>query len=188
MVYWRASKPEATDLTYQAAEGSINKQISEMSVYGPLWEQKPSLSTAPYGYTEYSPLSYSSSNGIPTCTGIACHRNLYPTGGGLLKNLGPVGSDGDSVNSSFSIADQLDPAHLPAADLTLGSTSAWTQVERLDESTPNAATVGGSLSNSIAEGGNSKAVRYRITGTSQRSVRGRKGYATIVVVAEMPLS
>ncbi len=182
------SMTDAADTTYLAAEGALNKQIGEMSVFGNLWEAKPALATLPSGYTEYSPLSFIASNGIPTCTGIACHRDLYPTGGGLLKNVGPVGDDGDVVDATYSITEQIDPNDLPTADLTVSSLSAWSQVERLDESTPSSATVGGSLSNSVAEGGNSKVVRYRITGVSTKNLRGRRGYATVVAVVEMPLS
>jgi hypothetical protein len=180
---------QAVDDTYLAAEGAVNKQIADMSVLSGLWDQKTNLSSSPSGYTSYSPIAFTSTNGIPTCTsGVACHRNMYPVGGGLIKNLGPVNGDGETVDSSYSIIDQLDPSNLPDADLTLNGVKAWTQVERLDETFPGTATVGGSLSNAVAEGGNSKAVRYRITGISTKSVKGRRGYATVIAVAEVPAS
>ena len=179
---------QSTDITYLAAEGAVNKQISEMSVLGTQWEEKPAITSLPSGYTEYSPATYASSNGIPTCSGVACHRSMYPTGGGLLKNIGPVNGAGDSVDTRYSITDQLDTTHLATADLTLTSISAWTQVERLDEATPSASTVGGSLGNSIAEGGNSKVVRYRVTGTALKKLKGKDGRTTVVAVVEMALS
>lgn len=184
----RISLIQATDDTYLAAEGAVNKQIADMSVLGSLWTQKPNLSSSPSGYTEYSPATYSGTNGIPSCSGIACHRSMYPTGGGLIKNLGPVNGDGDQVDGGYSITEQLDPSDQPDTDLTLGDIKAWTQVERLDETMPSAATVGASLTNAVAEGGNARMVRYRITGQSTKSVRGRRGYATVVAVLEMPSS
>jgi hypothetical protein len=181
------STTDSTELTFLAAEGALNKQIGDMSVLATLWETKPVLASHPASYTEYSPFSYSSTNGIPSCSGIACQRDLYPTGGGLLKNLGPVGGDGEQVDTAFSITEQLNPADLPTADMTLSSVSAWTQVERLDETTPSASNVGGSLNSGLAEGGNAKMVRFRLTSASSKDLKGRRGYTTIVAVVEMPL-
>ncbi len=179
---------QAASDTYLAAEGAVNKQIADMSVFGTLWEEKASLATVPSAYTQYTPLIYYSTNGIPPCVGIACHRHLYPLGGGLLKNLGPVNGDGDFVDAAYPITEQLDPLDLPETDLTLGPIKAWTQVERLDETTPGSSSVGGSLTNSIAEGGNAKTVRYRVTGIATKTVKARRGYATVVSVVEMPLT
>lgn len=177
---------EAAGDTYLAAEGAVNKQISEISVLGGLWEQRVNLASQPASYTEYSPLTYYATNGIPTCTGVACHRSMYPVGGGLIKNYGPVNGDGDQVDSSYLITDQLDPEDPPTEDVELSGVQGWTQVERLEETTPSASAVGGSLSNAIAEGGNAKSVRFRITGTSVKSIKGRNGTATVVAVVELP--
>lgn len=179
---------EVASETFYAAEGAVSDLIRQMSVQAQLWNDQVSLATVPSGYTEYYPGTYASTNGIPTCSGIACQRDLFPTGGGLIKNLGPLNSDGSNVDSSYSIKEQLDPDNLPTADLTLAGRSAWVQVERLDQSTPNASAVGGSLSNNLSEGGNATNIRYRITGVSLGSIKGRSGQATLVAVIEMPVS
>lgn len=184
----QVSSGNSRDNTYLAAEGAVHKQIAEMSVLSTLWSQRVNLTASPVGYSEYSPIAYISSNGIPPCSGTACHRDMFPTGGGIIKNVGPVNGAGDGVDVAYSITEQLDPEAPPAADSTLSDVGAWTQIERLDETSPNAATVGGSLSNSVAEGGNARAVRYRITGYSFKSLRGRRGYATVTTVVEAPIS
>lgn len=178
----------AKEGTYLAAEGAVNKQIAEISVLSTLWSQKTNLPSLPNAYTEFSPSSYLATNGIPECSGLACHRSLYPTGGGLIKNFGPINGAGDTVNTSYRITDQLDPDSTPTPDVTLGSVNAWTQVERLDQLAPGASTVGGSLSNAVAEGGNALTVRYRITGLALRDMKDRRGYSTVIAVVEMPTS
>lgn len=178
----------AKDDTYFAAEGAVSKQISQMSVLSVLWSDKANLATLPSNYTEYFPAYYSSTNGIPSCSTVGCQRSIYPTGGGLIKNIGPVGGDGDQVDSSFQIIDQLDPESPPTPDVTLSGVNAWSQVERLDETAVSSSSVGGNLSNNVAEGGNARSVRYRITGYSLKSTRGRYGYTTVVAIAEMPIS
>mgnify|MGYP005743188175 FL=1 len=120
--------------TFLVSEGAANQIFGDMSSAPETWRSMTPLSDLPADYTEYSPQSYSSSNGIPTCSGVACHRDLFPTGGGLLKNFGPTGGDGEVVDTSFPITEQLNPDDLPEADVTLNSMQSWTQVERLDES------------------------------------------------------
>lgn len=177
-----------SESVYYASEGMLNKLISDMTIYGALWDQLAPLGTKPSGYTEYAPATYSSTNGIPTCTGIACHRNYFPTGGGLIKNVGPLETDGKTVSSSSTISKQLNYASPPAADLTLGNLSAWVQVERLDETTPSASTVGGSLSSGISEGGNAKEVRFRVTAYSSKKLRTRTGVSCTVSVVQVPMT
>ena len=184
----RIESDRAQDVTYLAAEGAAHKQIADMAVLGPLWSQRTNLAVLPDNYEEYSPSTYASRNGIPTCTGVACHRHMYPVGEGLIKNFGPLDGDGATANSDFVITEQLDPDLPPEPDLTVGGVDGWTQVERLDELMPGAASVGGNLSNAIAEGGNAKAIRYRITGLSLKSLRGKRGYSTVIAVIEMPIS
>ncbi len=174
--------------TYLVAEGAANQILGDMAIYGALWDQLPNLASKPYGYTEYAPGAYSATNGIPTCTGESCLRNLYPLGGGLLKNLGPLTGAGATVDTNYAMADQLNYTSPQTADSTLGNLSGWSQVERLDETTPNASSVGGSLSNSLAEGGNARTVRFRVTGLSMKRVRGRVGLASVVMVVELPFS
>jgi hypothetical protein len=184
----RTSAQEGIVESYLAAEGALHRMIADMSGYGSLWDQQAPLANSPAGYTEYSPNSYAANNGVPLCeSGPGCHRNYFPAGGGFIKNFGPYGSDGSVVDESYAITEQLDPESPPAADASIGEHPAWVQVERLDETLPSAAAVGGNLSSSLAEGGNAKEVRFRITGTALREVRGRIGTATVVSVVKMPV-
>ena len=184
----RVSSEQGILNTNFVSEGVIHYQLSQMSLYGNLWDQQPTISTKPSGYTQFTPVTYTSTNGVPNCsTGVACQRNYYPLGGGLVKNFGPLNGSGASVDSSYSIANQLNYSSLPSSDVSLASLNGWVQVERLDESTPSASSVGGNLSSSLAEGGNAKKVRYRLSGTAVRKVAGRTGLATVVSVVEVPV-
>lgn len=184
----RTAALEGTTQSFLAAEGALNRMIADMSSYGSLWDQQGALAALPAGYTEYSPNSYASNNGVPQCTsGPGCQRNFFPSGGGLLKNVGPLGGAGSTVETGYPITDQLDSNNPPPADTAIGGQPAWVQVERLDETLPSASAVGGNLSSSLAEGGNAKEVRFRLTGTAFRDVRGRRGTATVVSVVKMPV-
>jgi len=174
--------------TYFAAEGVLNRTIADMSGYASLWDQQAPLRGSPLGYTEYSLNSYASSNGVPMCTGEAgCHRNFFPSGGGLIKNVGPLDGDGAEVDTAAPITAQINPTSPPDPDLMLQDMPAWIQVERLGETLPSAAVVGGNLSSSLAEGGNAKEVYFRLTGRALREVRGQIGSATVVSVVKMPV-
>jgi hypothetical protein len=178
-----------TASTYFVAEGATAKMIGEMSLYGPLWDQQATLAEKPSDYEQYSPAAYSSTNGIPTCTdGVSCHRSLYPVGGGLLKNAGPLLGAGSTVDSSYTVTEQIDFDAPPAPDTTLAGMGGWVQVERLDETTPSESTVGGGLSSAVAEGGNAKEVRFRLTGTAFKPLRGRIGASTVVAIVQLPVS
>lgn len=177
---------QVTNESYYAAEGVLDKTISDMASNALLWKDKVPLATAPSSYSSYAPASYSSTNGIPSCTYLHCLRDLYPISGGLIKNLGPIGGSGDTVDSGFSITEQYNPSSPQTVDLTLGGISAWTQVERLDQTTPSATSVGGSLSNTLAEGGNANNVRFRVTGLSTELHKESRSYATVVAIVEMP--
>jgi len=184
----RVSSEQGIQNTYLVAEGSLHRQIADMSIYSNLWDQQAPISTKPNSYTQYSPSAFSATNGVPACTtGAACHRNYYPLGGGLLKNFGPLDGAGGAVDAGYSIGDQLDIADPPTFDVSLAGLSGWTQVERLDETRPDAGAVGGSLSSSVAEGGNAKKIRFRLTGSALRKVRNRTGAATLIAVIEMPV-
>lgn len=179
---------ESSTLTNLVAEGAVNKMISEMSLYSALWDQQASLSTAPFGYTEFNPTTYVSSNGIPPCTtGASCQRNFYPLGGGLIKNFGPLSGDGATVDNTYYVTDQLEVDDPATADITLGSLNGWVQVERLDEEGPSANTVGGNLSSALAEGGNAKRIRFRLNGTSLKTLREKTGSSTIVTIVLLPV-
>lgn len=182
------STDQSRDETYYAAEGAVNLYIGNMSALGNLWEQAVPLADTPDNYTEYSPAAYVTDNGIPSCSGIACHRHLYPTGGGLLKNLGPLGNDGDIVDVNYPITEQLNPDSPPLADISLGGINAWAQVERLDEVRVTEEMVGANLNNNLVDGGNANNVRFRITGVAYKKLKGRIGYSTVVSVVELPAS
>lgn len=180
---------ESAILTNMVAEGAINKMISDMGLYASLWDQQAPLSVKPAGYTEYEPTAHAGTNGIPPCTGGAsCHRSMYPAGGGLIKNFGPLMTDGKLVDDAYAVTDQLDIENPPAFDVKLGGLDGWVQVERLDEQGPDASTVGGNLSSSIAEGGNAKKIRFRVNGVAAKSLNQRTGTSTLVTIVLLPVS
>ena len=177
---------DATRDTFNVADGVSNSILADMSSAPELWRQMDPLASSPNGYTEYVPGSYISTNGIPSCSGAGCLREMYPVGGGLLKNYGPFGAEGDSVDTSYSILDQLDPSSPPTAEVSLNGQSGWSLVERLDEVRLSENSMGASLENNGVGQSNSSAVRFRVTGKSFRTVRGTRGEATVVYVVEVP--
>lgn len=177
---------ESTNDSFYVAEGALQDFMGQISVYSQLWREKVALATKPLDYTQYSPITYVSSNGIPPCSGNVCQRMMYPTGGGLLKNFGPINSAGSIVNETKYITQQLDYSSLPAEDIKLNGRDAWIQVERLDETSPNKSSVGASLSNNDIHGSTGNAVRYRVTSVAIRSFRGKTGFSTVVAVLELP--
>ncbi len=177
-----------TQNTFLVSEGAANDLMGQLALYGSLWDKQAFLGTKPSGYTTYAPSTYTSTNGIPICSGVACHRNLVPTGGGLIKNFGPLGEDGSEVDSAYTISEQLNTDDLQEADVTLNELAGWNQLERLDESPPGLDNIGGNLSSSLAEGGNAKSVRFRVTATSRKELKGRAGYATVVFVVKMKIT
>ena len=177
---------EATTDSYQVSEGALHQMIAQMSSRSHLWREKIPLAGLPANYTEYSQLSFGSTNGIPTCSGSHCIRNLYPTGGGLIKNFGPVSGDGDFVDSTKHIWEQLDSTSLPDPDVTLNNQQGFVQVERLDESNPTGANLGSELTNNPAGGTAARSVKFRLTGKTYRQLGARTGESTIVMVAELP--
>jgi len=177
---------ESINDSFYISEGALQDFIGQLAVYSQLWREKVSLPSLPSGYTQYSPISYSGTNGIPSCSGIACQRKMYPIGGGLLKNFGPMGGAGDIVNSGATIVNQLNTATPPLGDVTLNGRNAWFQVERLDESTISKNYLGASLTNNDSNGSGSTAVRYRVTATSLRPLKSKNGLSTVIAVLELP--
>lgn len=177
---------ESSEDTFQIAEGTSHRLLSQMAASPELWREMNPLSTSPYGYTEYSPESYASSNGIPTCVGKGCLRNYYPIGGGLIKNYGPLTSDGSTVDSNYSIADQFDELNPPEPDIILNSLEGWSQVERLDEISIDASSLGGGLENNKGGGSRTGMVRFRVTSIATREVRNKIGRSTLVTVVQVP--
>lgn len=174
--------------TYLASEAALSMQLSHMSLYGPLWNELPPLSAKPHGYVEFDPANFASSGGIPRCSGSGCHRNMIPMGGGLLKNLGPLEGDGERVETNYLITSQLDPSSPPTPDVILAQgVSGWSQVERLGQRTLSSKSIGGNLSNNIAEGGNAAIFRFRVTGESFKELRGTS-ISTVVSIVEIPAS
>lgn len=179
---------EATRDTHNVSDGVVNKVLADMSSAPELWRQMDPLATNPDGYVEYAPDAFSGTNGIPTCSGAGCLREMYPIGGGLLKNYGPFGGDGEDVDSGFSILDQLDPENPPQAEVSLNGHSGWTQIERLDELKISEGSLGASLENNGVGQSDSSVVRFRVTGKSFRTIRGVRGESTVVYVVEVPAS
>ena len=179
---------EAIQDTFQNAEGAVHEVMRQMSVYPELWRARTILPTVPASYTSYSPLTFSSSNGIPTCSGAGCHRNLYPVGGGLIKNFGAEGAGASDVDAAYPVTDQLDPDDPPTQDIQLNGQSAWVQVERLDETLVSSESLGGSLDSNPLSGTGASEVRFRLTGVNFRTVRDRRGLSTVVYIVALPSS
>ncbi len=172
--------------SFYVAEGALQDFISQLAVYPQLWRERPILEDSPNDYNQYNPLSYDSTNGIPSCSGESCQRQLYPIGGGLIKNFGPIGSTGDTVNTNQTITQQLNLNSLPPPDVSLNNRGAWYQVERLDETSISNESIGASLSNYEAHNSGFSGMRFRITSTTVRNLKGRSGRSTVVAVVELP--
>lgn len=172
--------------SFYIAEGALQDFISQLAVYPQLWREKTNLLEVPLDYDQYNPLNYESANGIPSCSGEACQRQLYPVGGGLLKNFGPIGDSGDTANPLAPITQQLNLSSPPTPDLVLNNKSAWYQVERLDETSISNETIGASLSNYEPHSNGYSGVRFRITASTTRTLKGRSGISTVVAVVELP--
>jgi hypothetical protein len=179
------SVSQDTHETYIVAEGALNRMMSELASFGPLWDKQGSLQNKPLNYIEFAPSAFTSTNGIPNCSGVACHRNYYPVGGGLIKNFGPLVSDGLLVNAAVVVSEQLDFEAPPTPDIILAGMDAWSQVERLDETYPTVENLGGNLSSSLAEGGNAKNIRFRLTGVAQKVLRDELGSSTVIAIVEL---
>jgi len=177
---------QSTNNMFLVAEGSVNEAIRRFSTEAHLWRSKPNLSVTPSGYELYSPTTYAATNGIPTCSGSGCQRNYYPTGGGFVKNVGPIGSDGENVDDSFAITEQLSVEEPQTEDIELNDQNGWYQVERLDEVQFSAQNLGGNLDNNPVAGEGVISVRYRITGYSLKNLKGSSGRSVIVSVVEVP--
>ena len=177
---------EATQDTFQIAEGASHSLLSQMAASPELWRELNPLGTLPLHYTEYSPSDFTATNGIPTCSGIACHRNYYPTGGGIVKNFGPLSGDGGSADPLYTIAEQFDENDPPTADAVLNGLSGWVQVERLDEVNISSGSLGGGLENNRSGGSRTGVVRFRVTSIATREVRSKIGRSTLVTVVQVP--
>lgn len=181
------SLQDATSDTFQIAEGAVHDIIRQMSVRPNLWRTKAPIGGVPAGYTAYSPLSFAATNGIPSCTGANCIRSLYPASGGLIKNFGPIGGDGDSVNTSREVYNQLNPSAPPSSDLVLNGLAGWSQVEHMDEVLPTgSASLGADLTTNAGGGYGASNIRFRITGKTFKTVKDRQGEATVVIIVELP--
>jgi hypothetical protein len=179
------SREHSKDLFY-VAEGAVHNILSNMAIASHLWLAQTKIDSTPLDYTAYNPISYSSDNGIPTCSGIACQRHLYPQSGGLIKNAGPISSSGADVNSNLKINQQIYQQTPPESDITINDTNAWSQVERLDEGYLGNNSFGADLSNNPDGSSGANSVRFRITGTAIKDLKGRTGKSTIIVIVEIP--
>lgn len=176
---------EAAQDTFQTSEGGGHDIFRQMAASPELWRELDPLEDQPSGYVEYNPANFTSTNGIPVCSGIGCHRNRYPIGGGLVKNFGPLSGDGALVETAYSVIDQLDPDDPPQADTVLNGNDVWVQVERLEEIAADVGSLGGGLENNKSSGSRAGLVRFRVTATSFRDVRSETGRSTVVFVVEL---
>lgn len=177
---------QATSDSFYVAEGALQDFVGQLGVYSQLWREKVNLENSPLNYTRFNPLTYSSNNGIPSCQGGACQRQIYPVGGGLLKNFGPLSGAGQIVDVEASITEQLSQETPRDPDLVLNNRSAWYQVERLDESSLSENSIGAGLTNYEPHNGGYSAVRFRVTAISNRRLKGKLGLSTVVAVLELP--
>jgi hypothetical protein len=172
---------EATLDVNLAAEAVVHNTLGAISLAPHLWLEKTRI-VSPAGYSSYNPASYVSNNGIPTCSGMNCHRDMYPQSGGLFKNFGPIGGDGESVDTTKTITQQLNLSSLPTAEITLGDARAWSQLEKLDEIYADKISIGGTFDGSASP----TATRYRVTGTAIRNVKGLTARSTVVAIIQVP--
>ena len=164
-----------------AAEAAVHNTLGAISLAPHLWLEKTRIGS-PSGYTSYNPANFTANNGIPTCSGENCHRHMFPQSGGLLKNFGPLGGDGENVDTSKSITQQLNLSSLPAPEITLGDVQGWSQLEKLDEIYADTASIGGTFDGSTSP----TATRYRVTGTAIKDVKGVRARSTVVAIIEVP--
>jgi hypothetical protein len=94
--------------------------------------------------------------------------------------------DGDVVNPEATVINQLNTTDPQASDVVLNNKNAWYQVERLDETSITASSIGASLSNYEAHSSGYAGVRFRITALAQRPLKGKMGFSSIVAVVELP--
>jgi hypothetical protein len=177
---------QSTSDSFYVAEGALQDFIGQLGVYSQLWREKVNLENLPLNYTRFNPLTYTLNNGVPSCQGHACQRQVYPVGGGLLKNFGPLSGDGQIVNVDAPITAQLNQESPQLPDIVLNNRGAWYQVERLDESSLSENSIGAGLTNYEAHNGGYSAVRFRVTAVSNRRLKGKLGLSTVVAVLELP--
>lgn len=179
------TQEHSKDMFY-LSEGVIHSLLGDLSINSHLWLEQPPIYTLPNNYLSFNPYDYLANNGIPTCTGIACQRHMYPEGGGLLKNFGPLMSSGSNVDQELSVTAQLNQETLPTPDVKINNQNAWSQLERLDEASLGAGSIGVDTSNNPASSAGTAPVRFRITGKAQKNLKGEMGQSTIVVIIEVP--
>lgn len=177
---------EHSKALFYLAEGAVHNFLGELSVNAHLWLEQPSIADLPQGYTSFNPYDFQANNGIPSCSGVGCLRNLFPEGGGLVKNFGPILTDGASVASGRKVTKQLNTASLPDPDVNLNSQEAWTQLERLDETELGKSSIGTDISNNPSNSSGSNPVRFRLTGKALKDLKTQSGQSTVVVIVEVP--
>ena len=175
----------ASDNLYRS-EGVLYDTVRQMAQAPELWSNLPPLSELPSSYSFFQPGAYTSTNGIPDCSGKDCHRNMIPIGGAIIKNVGPLAGDGQNVDSAHTMQGQLDPQNLPEGDITLNGRDVWVQVERIGKRLEPVDAVGSSLDSNDENAGNAQVVQYRVSGYSLREVKGKLGRSVVVAIVEVP--
>lgn len=108
-----SKRQELTQKLVMVADGAMQDQMRQLLLQPEYWKVMATVSSKPSRYASYQPANFASTNGIPSCTGAGCSRSRYPTGGGLLKNIGDLVTDGASVDTSKTADAQYDADTAP---------------------------------------------------------------------------
>ena len=167
-----------------AAEGILSAAAQEVVSKGILWSSKTPHVTKPLGYKTFDPRDPLNVNGLPVCSGVACTRNFVPVGGGILKNVGPIADNGETVVDPKGRVDEQLSLLSPSPDVVLAGTKGWYQVEGLGDSPYVMDEVGNSLNNNAAT---TPPKMFRITAISRRDLGGVQAERVLVGLLELIL-
>ena len=177
---------EVASDTFYRSEGVLFDAIRQMARAPELWSSLAPVADLPSDYSFYQATAYVGTGGIPNCSGKNCHRNMIPIGGALIKNIGPLASDGAEIDTTAKMHQQLDEENLPDADLTFDGKDVYYQVERLGKRLEPVNAIGSDLDSNNPNAGNAQLVQYRLTGYALREVKSKMGRSVIVTVVEVP--
>lgn len=168
---------------YQLSEAMVNEAIRNLIISPNVWFKTSPLTPNPKGYTPYSPSSFQSTGGIPPCSGVDCERNLYPYGGGLIKNVGPINKGGLTVDPQVPITQQAKYGGdtSTTADIDKNGTKGFYQIERLEEIPLSTDSIGANLD---AQAGSGAAI-FRVTGTASSTLKGKTSSSTVVALVQV---
>jgi hypothetical protein len=180
--------------TLLGAEGVLNRSVGTLAANPRGYLAMIPLGERPNQYLSYSPASFVSTYGIPDCSSLGpsarqgpdCHRHLYPSSGGLIKNNGEITGSGVAVSTSALITEQLSALSPPPDyefNFTKGeSVKSWYQFERLDEELNAISLIGSNLANDSSD---ERPVRFRISATASKSIGSKAGESKIVSIVRV---